>query len=166
MDINPDISQLFDKIGWGKFLRAFSGHNVEVNWWFALTFKENVAHVGDIRLEISEDFIAKATNLSQIGERWFKKKEVNKEKLKSFLLPLPEGFDDKNGYPVKYLQPQWEMLFHMIVCYITCDGRYSSVHFYHLRILKTFKGSKLNMPYFLFKSLQKMEIVVQSTIDE
>ena len=29
-----------------------------------------------------------------------------------------------------------------------------------------FKGSKLNLPYFLFKSLQKMAIVVQSTIAE
>ena len=71
--------------------------------------------MGDIRLEISEYFIAKAVNLSQRGERWFKMKEVNKEKLKGFWLPLPEGFDDKNGYPVKYLQLQWETLFHMIV---------------------------------------------------
>ena len=93
-------------------------------------------------------------------------KEVNKEKSKGFLLPLPKGFDEKNGYPVKYLQPHWETLFHMIVRYITCDGRYSSVHFYHLRILMAFKGSKLNLPYFLFKSLQKMAIAIQSTIDE
>ena len=62
LDINPDISQLFDKIGCGNFLRAFSGHNVEVTRQFALTFKENVAYVGDMRLEISEYFIAKATN--------------------------------------------------------------------------------------------------------
>ena len=58
-----------------------------------------------MRLEISEYFIAKATNFPQRGERWFKMKEVNKEKLKSCLLPLLEGFNDKNGYPVKYLQP-------------------------------------------------------------
>ena len=166
LDINPDISQLFDKIGWGNFLRAFSGHNVEVTRQFALTFKEIVAHIGDIRLEIYEYFIAKATNQPQRSERWFKMKEVNKEKLKSFLLPLPEGFDDKNGYLVKYVQPQWEMIFHMIIHYITCDGRYSSVPFYHLRILMAFKGSKLILPYFLFKSLQKMAIAVQSTIAE
>ena len=41
---------LFDKIGQGNFLRAFSGHNVEVTRQFALTFKENVAYVGDMRL--------------------------------------------------------------------------------------------------------------------
>ena len=39
LDINPDISQLFDKIGWGNFLRDFSVHNVEVTQRFALTFK-------------------------------------------------------------------------------------------------------------------------------
>ena len=86
-------------------------------------------------------------------------KKVNKEKLKSFLLALPKGLDDKNGYPIKYIQPQWETLFHMIVRYITCDGKYSSIHFYHLRILMAFKGSKLNLPYFLFKSLQKWQLL-------
>ena len=39
LDTNPNVSQLFDKIGWGNFLKAFSGHNVEVTRRFALTFK-------------------------------------------------------------------------------------------------------------------------------
>ena len=76
LNVNPNISQLFDKIGWGNFLRAFSGHNVKVTRRLALNFKENVAHVGDIRLEISEDFITKATNLPRRGKRWFKRKKL------------------------------------------------------------------------------------------
>ena len=39
LNVNPDIFQLFDKICWGNFLRAFSGHNVEVTRLFALNFK-------------------------------------------------------------------------------------------------------------------------------
>ena len=39
LNVNLDISQLFDKIGWGNFLRDFSGHNVEVTRRFALSFK-------------------------------------------------------------------------------------------------------------------------------
>ena len=88
-----------------------------------------MAQIGNVQLKIFEKFIVEAKELPQRGERWFKKKGVNREKWKHFLLPLPEGFDDKYGYPIKYLKPQWESLLHMIIRYITCDGRYSSVHF-------------------------------------
>ena len=34
---------LFEKIGWGRFFRCFSGHNIEVTKLFSMSFKENVA---------------------------------------------------------------------------------------------------------------------------
>lgn len=67
LEINPDVFQLFDKISWGDFLRAFSGHNVEVTRRFALSLKENVAQVGNMKLDFFEEFIAKATKLPQEG---------------------------------------------------------------------------------------------------
>ena len=79
---------------------------------------------------------------------------------------LPEGFEDKFGYPVKYLQPQWETLFQIIIQYITCDGRYATVHFYHLRFLMASKGSKMNLPYFLLNSLWKMASAIQKNIGD
>lgn len=121
LDIYLDTSQLFDKIGWGEFFRSFSGHNMEVTRRFSLSLRENVAQIGNVRLDISESFIAKAKKLLQKGERWFNKKEINREKWKHFLLPLPEGFDDKHGYPIKYLKPQWELLLQMIIRYIVLD---------------------------------------------
>ena len=58
------------------------------------------------------------------------------------------------------------MLLQIIIQYITCDGRYATVHFYHLRFLMAFKGSKMNLPYFLLNSLCKMSSNVQNTIGD
>ena len=62
------------------------------------------------------------------------------------------------------LKPQWSPLLQLIIRYITCDCRFSCVHFYHLRLLMAFKGSRVNLPCFLFNSLEKMACTVQKTV--
>ena len=48
LDIHPDISKLFDKLGWREFFSYFSGHNVEVTRSFSLSLGENVAQIGNV----------------------------------------------------------------------------------------------------------------------
>ena len=103
LDIEPEATLLNDKVGWGDIFRSFDGHDIEVTHRFSLYFKENVAQIRDLRLVIYEDFVAKATKLPQTAEKWFKRGEINKTKWKQFLLPLPSNFDDKFGFPAKYL---------------------------------------------------------------
>ena len=69
----------------------------------------------------------------------------------------------KFHFPAKELENQWNIPFEVISRYISCDGRYSNVQIYHLRILMALKGLKLNFPYFLLHSLHKMAITVQRT---
>ena len=106
LDIEPEVARLIDKVGWGDFFRSFNGHNIEVTYRFSLSLRENIAQIRDLRLVIYEDFVAKATKLPQTTEKWFKRGEINKTKWKQFLLPLPADFDDKFGFPTKYLKPQ------------------------------------------------------------
>ena len=110
-----------------------------------MSVKGNIAQIGNLHLVITEYLIEKDTKLSQKGEIWFKQREINRAKWKHFLLLLPENFDDKHGYPAKFLKPQWWPLLQLIIRYITCDGRFSCVHFYHLRLLMVFKGSSVNL---------------------
>ena len=113
---------------------------------------------------MDEEFISKAINLPQRGECWFKGAKIEKKKFKQFLLPLSK--DDahlKHCFPVKYLKPQWCLPFQVNSRYISCDGHYSNVHLYHLRILLDLTSSKLNLPYFLLHSLHRMAITVQRT---
>jgi hypothetical protein len=86
---DPEVAALFDKIGWGSFFFRFSGHNTEVTRQFAFSLKDDVAQIGGFQLMVTEDNIAKATNLPQTSERWFKGSKINKKQCKSLFLPLP-----------------------------------------------------------------------------
>ena len=45
----------------------------------------------------------------------------------------------------------------MVQRYITCEGRFATIFRYHLRFLLHTNGeSKLNLPYYLFKSIEKI----------
>ena len=89
---------------------------------------------------------------------------MNTTKCKQLLLPRPADYDDKFGYSVKFLKPQWRSLLQPFIRYITRDGRYSSIHFYHLRLLVVFKGSKLIIACYLLNSLDKMSCAVKNEV--
>ena len=63
-DIEQEGTLLIEKFKWGAFFTSFDGHNVEVACWFSLYFKENVAQIKDLRLDISEDFVAKTKKIT------------------------------------------------------------------------------------------------------
>jgi len=57
--------------GWDLFLNKFKGYNIQVAKAFAQTFDGFRDNIGDIQLELIEDFVSKATGLQSKGERWF-----------------------------------------------------------------------------------------------
>ena len=63
IEADEKVALLFEKIGWGNFFRSFSGHNTEVTKLFALSLKENVAHIGGFKFIVDKDKIAEATRL-------------------------------------------------------------------------------------------------------
>ena len=131
-----------------------------------MSLKDDVAQVGAFQLILNEDLIAKATKLPQIGECLFKDKKVNKKKCEMFLLPLPEDLDLGIGVSVKFLKPQWRSHSKILIRFVSCDGRYSHMHYYHLRLLMDLKGSKINLPFFLLQSLRKMAHTIQTIVGD
>ena len=79
-----------------------------------------------------EDKIAEATKLPQVGERWLKGSMVNKKKCLALLMPLPDDMKLKIGVLVKFMKPEWRVYYEILVRYVSCDGRYSHLHLYHL----------------------------------
>jgi hypothetical protein len=85
--IEPNGSQamlLFDNTrkdlqdnGWLTFIQRFEGLNLFVSQQFSLTFDGCRAKVGDIQLEISEEFISSAIGLATTGQQWFKNSKVD-----------------------------------------------------------------------------------------
>jgi hypothetical protein len=76
--IEPNGSQtllLFDNArkdlensGWLVFIQRFEGFNLSVAQQFSLTFDGFRAKVGDIQLELNEEFISSATGLKLQGK--------------------------------------------------------------------------------------------------
>ena len=99
---------------------------------FSLNLKENVAQIGGFRFIVDEDKITEATKLPQIGERWFKGGKVNKKKCLSLLLPLPDNAKLKIGVSVRFLKPEWRDFYEILVRYVSCNGHFSHLHYYHL----------------------------------
>ena len=57
---------------WLPFIQKFEGFNLCIARQFALRFDGCRAKVGDIQLEIDEEFISLAMGLPTTGQRWSK----------------------------------------------------------------------------------------------
>jgi hypothetical protein len=65
-----------EEFGWFPFIRKFDGYDPGVARQFALTFDGCRAKVGDVQLEIDEQFLSLATGLPTVGQKWLKNCKV------------------------------------------------------------------------------------------
>jgi hypothetical protein len=112
--IEPNGSQallLFDNSrkdledsGWLTFVQRFKGFNLCVAQQFALTFDGCRDKVGDIQLEIDEEFISSAIGLAATGQRWFKNSKVEEVPWPLLFLSRKVTSCDR-GMPIFTLKP-------------------------------------------------------------
>jgi hypothetical protein len=144
-----------EKFGWLPFIRKFDGYNPSVARQFALTFDGCRAKVGDVQMEINEQFLSSTTSLPATGQKWSKNYKVE-DVLWTFLFQSRMVNSCDKGWPANMLKQRWHDLLMIIKQFITCEGRYGFIFLYHLRLLMVFMGFELNMPHYLHRSLFKM----------
>lgn len=144
-----------ERNGWCVFVEKFEGFNLTVAQEFALTFDGCRAKIGDVQLELNEDFISQATDLPVVGQKWFKNSKVEEVPWSLFFTSMRITSCDR-GMPVTTLKPRWHDLLAIVKQFVTCEGRHGLVFLYHLWLLMSFIDLPLNMPYFLLRSLYKM----------
>jgi hypothetical protein len=141
--------------GWDVFLKKFEGYNLQVAKYFAQTFDGFRAKVGDVQLELTEDFMSRATGLPLKGERWFKNANMEDVPWSLFMVSRKSTCCTK-GIPIALLKPRWHSLLLILKQFVTCEGRYGLVFLYHIHLLMNFIGFELDMPFYLLMSLYKM----------
>ena len=72
----------------------------------------------------------------------------------------------KFGFPSRLLMKKWRSLLELIIKYVTCEGRISQTQFYHLWLLRVFKGRPMNMSYYFLNSLHKMAYTYQINVGD
>jgi hypothetical protein len=97
------------------------------------------------------------------GERWWKKEMLHADLVNQFLVPEHQNPNWSQGIPQKWLKEEWKSVLEAIRRYITCEGRFSVVHCYHIILLMHLNGDiPLCFPFYLLKRLTKMSKRVQT----
>ena len=65
-----------ERNGWHIFIKKFQGFNLQVAQEFALTFDGYREKIGDVKLEVTEEFLSQATGLPTFHQKWFKNAKV------------------------------------------------------------------------------------------
>jgi hypothetical protein len=144
-----------EKFGWLPFIKKFDGYNPIVARQFALSFDGCRAKIGDVQLEINEQFLSSAISLPATGHKWSKNCKLEDVPW-TLLFQYRTVKPCDKGWPAKMLKQRWHDLLMMIKQFVTCEGRYGFVFLFHLRLLMVFMGFKLNVPHYLHRSLFKM----------
>lgn len=70
----PQLKEMLKKTRWLKFIENFDGYHMEITKSFSRAFDGTKVEIGDIKFVVMESYIAEATELPRLGERWFKNK--------------------------------------------------------------------------------------------
>ena len=161
LNSNPGLLQKVKDVGWLPFLEKFSDSNPEVTRVFALSLVNYQAEVGDLCFRVDERSIASATGLSLDGQKWFKYQKMEITEWRSLLKSPSQEIYFRTGVACKYFLKNWRPVLDLIHRYLTCEGRLSSAYVYHLRLMATFIGFPINLPYYLLHSLFKMSNAIK-----
>jgi len=124
---------MLQKVGWLYLIENFNSYDKEITKSFSRSFDGMEVEIGDIKFAVIESFIAEATKLPMLGERWFKNKEFHDESWKVILKYL--GMDTlvfRKGIPISALKNKWSSMLLILQKFITCEGRFGSMYVYHI----------------------------------
>ena len=156
--------ELFQQAGWLEFFKRIDGYNSEVSHQFAKGYKQDMIVFNTLKFKLTVDLVEEATGVKNEGEKWFKKLPFTFE-AQRFLLPDVTP-DWNKGIVIHKFRSEWVEPIRVLQSYITCEGRYAFVFKYHFRFLQHMVGvSKMSLPFFLYKSLQKMSSRVKGHED-
>lgn len=162
INADPNITLDFEQVGRMRFCQKIQGYHLQLTKEFGRYFYGVQAKVGSLDFPVSSQSIAEDTETSLIGEEWFKGMQFDLIYFKDSLKPKhwrEYGSDVLRSY----LQDHHRKMLEVIQRYFTCEGSFSKVYNYQIRLLMYFMGNKsLNILYYLFRSLCNMVDRVQT----
>jgi hypothetical protein len=139
LTLYEDVSEYLQSQGWLEFLNKFQGYNLQEAQEFALSFDGCRAKVGDVQIEITEEFLSPTTGLPLNGKKWFKNSKLEEVSWSLFFTSQKIQCCDK-GMPISLLNTRWHGLLVVLRQFVTCEGRFGLVFLYHIIMLMNFIG--------------------------
>lgn len=128
---------------------------------FVTNLDNHVVNLAGVTFTLSSTFIAKATCIPDIGEKWNKRQHIDKEYYEPYIKDEYHGRISR-VFPFRFLEDRYAPLMKLIVKYLTCEGRFSTLYAYHIRLLMHFTRVKMmSIPYFICKNIERMKIIAK-----
>jgi hypothetical protein len=157
LEVHPEVAEFFKQTGVYTYCEKLVDFHQQVSETFDRSYDGRTTTVGKEQFVVDEAAIAEFKGLPRTGDCWFKSTIPSNIEFRSYLQPLHKDLTWKKDIPMSYLETKWKSLLKEIFFYITCEGRYNRVMFYHFKLLNHFTGrSPINLPFYLHKALTKM----------
>ena len=128
---------------------------------FCLRLQGKNVHLAGLDFFLTPRLVSRATKIPYLSEKWFKQAYLNLDHYKPFL-KLEHQDACQAIFPFSHLLSSYAPLMRVIMKYFTCEGRYSWIYSYHIRLLMHFKRTQLlNLPFFLCNNIDKISSLVQ-----
>jgi len=69
LEAYDEVQQNFVEVGWESYIYSFQGHDAELTAQFILSLHNEFSTVGNLRLQVTEASIVKATETFMDGEK-------------------------------------------------------------------------------------------------
>ena len=114
-----------------------------------------------VTFTVSPSIIADATRIPNVGEKWYKAHDLDEHYYEPYINPRYRS-EVKRLFPFRFLEDKYVPMMKIIMKYFTCEGRFSRLYTYHIRLVMHFTRVRMsNLPYFLFRDIEKMAHFVQ-----
>jgi hypothetical protein len=164
---DPTIRASFEQARCMRFCEKIKGYNAKLVEQFTLNFTGVSATIAGITFRVTEETLSAATKIPLHEEKWFKGMPLDILCYKDFIKPNCLNGKIGANIPSQYLREPFQNILKVIRRYFTCEGRFDRVYPYHIRLLMHFTGKKpLNLPFFLYRSLEKMADNIQAKADQ
>ena len=131
-------------------------HHPALTIVFISNLQDNQVTIVGVTFTISTSVVAATTGIHNVGEKWFKAINIDAQHYESILKPRYKN-ENKKVFPFSHLLDRFSPMMNNIMKYFTCEGRFSRLYSYHIRLLMHFTVVKfLNIPHYLFRSIDKM----------
>lgn len=121
--------------------------------------------VGALTFLFNEHMIATAIGLLRDGENWFKGLTVKPKQCNQFLMDDHQNPNWSKDISRSWVKHEFHDFLYLVKKYITCEGRFTATFLYHMRfLLHLYDNQKMNLSFFLWRSLTKMDLKVKGKI--
>ena len=136
-------------------------HHRELVRLFVLHLHNGHVNLAGVDFTLSPEIVAQATGIPNIGEEWSKRQPLNRFHYEPYIKPTCMRYLT-GVFPFRFLRDEYAPMMKIIIRYFTCEGRFSRLYSYHIRLLMHFTRVRMmNIPFFMCRNIERMVPLMQ-----